>query len=44
MRNFLYSNVTNVEHKGGWELEMEPKDEEATASHASCNGELNTSM
>jgi hypothetical protein len=33
VRNFLYSNVTNVEHKGGWELEMEPKDEEATASH-----------
>lgn len=33
VRNFLYSNVTNVEHKGGWEIEIDPKDEMATGSH-----------
>ena len=32
VRNYLYSNVSNVQHKGGIELQSD-RDDEATASH-----------
>lgn len=33
VRNYLFANVTNVEQKGGYELQLNTKDLEATSSH-----------
>jgi hypothetical protein len=33
VRNYLFASVTNLEHKGGYELELEPRDEAANSSH-----------
>ncbi|MEM9822046.1 MAG: TonB-dependent receptor, partial [Bacteroidota bacterium] len=33
VRNYLQSTVTNVEHKGGWELQNDPDDLSVTSSH-----------
>lgn len=33
VRNYLFANVTNVEQKGGYELERDLKDPEVTSSH-----------
>lgn len=33
VRNYLNSNVTNIEHKGGVELELETKNDRTTSNH-----------
>ncbi|MEM8909129.1 MAG: TonB-dependent receptor, partial [Bacteroidota bacterium] len=33
VRNYLFSRVTNAEHKGGWELQNDPDDLEVSSSH-----------